>query len=68
MCLSKPAGFAPGKKSAPSREIEKLAMALLPSVKMAFAEAGLDFDKGSDWDLLLLFLAFAVYGKTKTRS
>jgi hypothetical protein len=47
----------------PSRFSKEVGQILNRATKTAFKKAGLDIDDSKDWDLLLPWLAWAIYGK-----
>ena len=51
-----------------SRLLKEIGQILQRATKTAFKKAGLNIDDGKDWDLLLPWLAWAIYGKTAGRT
>ena len=51
-----------------SRYLKEIGQILNRATKTAFKKAGLDVDDSKDWDLLLPWLAWAIYGKTAGRT
>jgi hypothetical protein len=51
-----------------SRLLKEIGQILKRATKTAFKKAGLNIDDGKDWDLLLPWLAWAIYGKTAGRT
>jgi hypothetical protein len=51
-----------------SRLLKEIGQVLQRATKAAFKKAGLNIDDSKDWNLLLPWLAWAIYGKTAGRT